>query len=39
VKAGRTLHVCQGVAHAGGQEVAIMQATMIALPARPGFED
>lgn len=39
VKAGRTLHVCQGVALVGGKEVALMQATMIAAPARPGLED
>ena len=39
VKAGRTLHVCQGVAHAGEREVALMQATMMAVPLRPGLED
>ena len=39
VKAGRTLHVCQGVALVGGKEVALMQATMMAVPARPGLED
>ncbi len=38
-KAGRTLHVCQGVALAGEREVAIMQATMMAVPLRPGLED
>ena len=38
-RAGRTLHVCQGVALVGEKEVALMQATMIAAPARPGLED
>lgn len=39
VKAGRTLHVCQGVAMIGDKEIALMQATMMAVPARPGLED
>lgn len=34
VKAGRTLLVCQGVATVGDSEVALMQATMMAVRAR-----
>jgi uncharacterized protein (TIGR00369 family) len=36
VKAGRTLLVCQGVAYVGEREVALMQATMMAVRARAG---
>lgn len=39
VKAGRTLHVCQGAASIGGKEVALMQATMMAVATRAGLED
>lgn len=39
LKAGRTLLVCQGTASVGDTEVALMQATMVAVRARPGPRD